>query len=102
MYLIQLLLPLHDNERQGFPAEYFVAVRKELAAQFGGVTAFVRSPAVGLWRDPDEAVAHDEVVLFEVMSSELNQDWWRSYRISLEQQFRQDEVLVWASNVTKL
>ena len=45
MYLIQLLLPLYDNEKQPFSRSYFEAVRNELTNQFGGVTAFVRSPA---------------------------------------------------------
>lgn len=51
MYLIQLLVPLFDNNKQKFPVEYFNAIRDELAERFGGVTAFFRSPAVGLWKE---------------------------------------------------
>jgi len=51
MHLIQLLIPLHDNHKQAFPTAYFNKVREDLTKHFGGVTAFVRSPAVGLWKD---------------------------------------------------
>lgn len=101
MHLIQLLLPLHDNEGRDFPAEYFDRVRKHLADRFGGVTAFVRSPAVGLWKEAN-GVSRDEVVMFEVMSAELDTNWWGGYRTELQEKFRQDEVLIWASAVTKL
>ena len=101
MYLIQLLLPLHNNEKQAFPAEHFDKVREELADRFGGVTAFVRTPAVGLWKS-DEDVRRDDVVMFEVMSAELDKEWWLNYRLRLQRKFRQEKVLVWASSVTEL
>jgi hypothetical protein len=44
----------------------------------------------------------DEVVLFEVMASELDEDWWREYRLGLQRKFRQEEMLIWATSVTKL
>jgi hypothetical protein len=51
MHLIQLLLPLHDNDGPAFPSNHFKQVRSDLTDRFGGVTAFIRSPAVGLWQD---------------------------------------------------
>lgn len=47
MRLVQILLPLYDNQHQRFPKAFFDHVREGLTKQFGGVTAFVRSPAVG-------------------------------------------------------
>lgn len=101
MYLIQLLLPRHDNNKQEFPVAYFLKVREELTDRFGGVTAFVRSPAVGLWKD-DNKVSHDDMVMFEVMSNQLDKEWWSNYRTQLQKEFRQEELLIWASDVTKL
>jgi hypothetical protein len=101
MHLIQLLLPLHDNDRQRFPAEYFDSVRNDLINRFGGVTAFLRSPALGLWKTDDD-VSRDEVVMFEVMSPHLDEQWWLEYRTRLEKKFQQEELLVWASQVKKL
>jgi hypothetical protein len=102
MYLIQLLLPLHDNNKKEFPNTYFNTVREDLTERFGGVTAFVRSPAVGLWKEVNDELNRDEVVMFEVMADQLDKDWWTGYRSHLQEKFRQDEVLVWASTITKL
>jgi hypothetical protein len=102
MHLIQLLLPLRDNNQQNFPAAYFDQVRHDLTQRFGGVTAFLRAPALGVWKEADDDVNRDEVVMFEVMCAELDRAWWAGYREELEQRFRQDEVLIWASEVTKL
>jgi hypothetical protein len=102
MYLIHLLLPLHDNNKQKFPSAYFDRVRAELTDRFGGVTAFLRSPAVGLWKEDNEEVSRDEVVMFEVMSAELDRSWWSDYRTELQERFQQEELLVWAESVTKL
>ena len=102
MHLIQMLLPIHDERNQKFPDSQFNTVREDLTKHFGGVTAFVRSPAVGLWKKDDEELNRDEVVMFEVMADQLDEDWWATYRKQLQEQFRQDEVLIWASVITKL
>jgi hypothetical protein len=102
MHLIQLLIPLHDNHKQAFPPDYFNQVREDLINRFGGVTAFVRSPAIGLWKGNSDDINRDEMVMFEVLSDELDKDWWARYRQELEDKFRQDEVLIWASNITRL
>jgi len=102
MHLIRLLLPRHDNHKNYFPAEYFGRVRQHLTDRFGGVTAFVRSPAVGVWKENDDEVNRDEVIMFEVLTEQLDTKWWAEYRKELEKQFSQDEVLIWASNVTRL
>ena len=102
MHLVQLLLPLQDNNGRRFSASYFNQVRKELADRFGGVTAFVRSPAVGLWKESPDEVNRDEVVMFEVLTERLDKDWWAGFRKQLQTKFRQDEVLIWASSITRL
>ena len=102
MQLVQLLLPLYDNNKRAFPRAYFDQVRRELTQQFGGVTAFVRSPAVGLWKDDDEDITRDDVIMFEVMTDDLDQSWWKRYRQKLEKTFRQEAVLVRAIETTQL
>jgi hypothetical protein len=102
MYLIQLLLPVYDNHKQPFDRAHFRAVRQELTDRFGGVTAFLRSPALGLWKDDDDKVSRDDVVMFEVMTEELDESWWADYRQTLEQKFKQEELVVRALSVVKL
>lgn len=102
MHLVELFLPLRDEGGTSFPKEMFDAVRDELTEVFGGVTAFTRTPATGLWEDDGGEVRRDEVVLFEVMAAQLDHGWWRRYRKELEQRFHQDEVLVRATAVERL
>ena len=102
MHLVQLLLPIYDNDKRAFPRAYFDQVRKELTDRFGGVTAFVRSPAVGLWKDDEEDITRDEVIMFEVMTDYLDHDWWKSYRQRLETTFRQETILIRAIQSTLL
>ncbi len=102
MYLIQLLLPQYDNDKQPFSRQHFDEVRHKLTDRFGGVTAYLRSPAVGLWKENDQDISRDDVVMFEVMSEQLDEAWWLQYRQALEKTFRQDEVVVRAITVRKL
>ena len=102
MYLVQLLLPLYDNNKQPFSHLDFDAVRSELAEHYGGVTAFLQSPAEGIWKANEEEVSHDDVVMFEVMTQKLDPAWWAEYRKSLQKRFRQEEVMVRAISVQKL
>lgn len=92
-HLIQILLPLSDNDGQAFSSTKYEGVRSELTKQFGGLTAFTRGPAEGLWAQKGET-AHDDIVVFEVMTSELDEAWWASYRRVLEARFRQDSIIV--------
>ena len=101
MHLVQLLLPLRDNSGRAFGAEHYEAVRGELTARFGGLTAYSRAPAEGVW-DGEEGRARDDVVVYEVMVDALDRDWWRGFRAALERRFAQDELVVRAHEVERL
>ena len=102
MHLVEILLPLYDNDGRAFGAVEFDRVRDELAEEFGGVTAFRRAPAEGLWKDEGGEVARDRVVVFEVMAAELDRAWWASYRADLERRFRQDKIVARATRFDEL
>ena len=70
-WLVTLLLPLYDNAGAPFGAAPFRLVRGELTEKFGGLTAFTRAPAEGVWRD-EGRTQRDEVVVLEVMAAELD------------------------------
>ena len=89
MSLVQLFLPLRDNEGRPFGDDAFGPTRRELLERFGGVTAHQRAPAQGLWKTGDGEVAGDDVVIFEVMADDLDRPWWSAYRKTLETRFRQ-------------
>ena len=101
MHLVELLLPLNDNSGKPFDLAKFDAVRQHLTERFGGLTAFTRSPAQGTTTGNGTTV-DDEIVVFEVMTNTLDASWWGSYRLHLEREFRQDEIVVRASSITLL
>ena len=61
MFLIEFFLPTSDNDGSPFPRDEFDRIRRELTERFGGVTAFTRSPATGLWTDETGQVRPDEL-----------------------------------------
>lgn len=73
MHLVQLLLPV-SSPGAGDDRRY-VTVRSELTQEFGGVTAYLRAPATGLWRDEGGG-----------------REWWGAYRERLETRFAQKEI----------
>jgi hypothetical protein len=102
VYLVQLLLPVYDNAGRPFPSSYYASVRDELAGRFGGLTAYTRAPAEGLWSDQGGQAARDDIVVYEVMVERLDRVWWQSFRTKLERQFAQQELVVRAQPVERL
>ena len=102
MYLVQILLPMFDNEGLAFEPDDYVQLRSELADHFGGVTAYMRAPARGVWKDDSGGTTRDDIVIFEVMSEELDREWWTTFRKDLERRFRQESVIVRALTSTLL
>lgn len=102
MFLVEFLLPVSDNQGAHIPKEEFDRVRQELTNRFGGVTAFMQSPATGLWEDDTGAVRGDELVSFEVMTETLDREWWRGYREQMCRRFGQQEIVMRASPFERL
>jgi hypothetical protein len=82
-----------DNGGQPFPQEDFDRVKEELASRFDGVTAYLQAPADGLWRKGAESNA-DKIIIFEVMTEEIDLLEWRYRRAALERRFRQEKVII--------
>jgi hypothetical protein len=94
-HLVQIVLPLRDNEGRAFTNDAHGVTRRELLDRFGGVTAYQRTPALGLWKAGDGEVARDEVVIFEVLvEGGIDRAWWAAYRDTLRARFRQDALLM--------
>lgn len=101
MHLIQIFLPTHDNQGVRFDKALFDGVRAELAEHFGGVTTYMRAPATGIWDDGDSQVK-DDLVIFEVMTDRLEREFWRLYRLELQELFRQDVIMMRAQRIDVL
>ena len=101
MHLVQLLLPLYDPEGVRFGRDAFDRVARELTERFGGLTAYTRAPAAGLWKE-EGATQRDDIVVYEVMVDALDARWWAGYRIELEERFRQEELVIRAHGIVRL
>ena len=101
MNLVQILLPLADNQGQRFGREAYERVRRELADRFGGITSFTRAPAEGVWKEGGHT-SRDDMVVFEVMARDLDRGWWEHYRADLEQRFDQEAIVVRAIRLEML
>lgn len=102
MHLVQVLVPVYDNQGERFAPAEFERVRHELTDRFGGVTAYTRAPAQGAWEDEEGRVRHDDVIVVEAMVEELDRAWWSAYRKQLARRFRQESFVVRATPLEML
>jgi len=101
MHLVQLLLPLYSNSGVQFEPTLYTEVRNELVNQFGGITAYTRAPVHGLWQE-SEQIVRDDLIIYEIMVETLEEEWWREYRITLENRFQQQSLVVRAHQIILL
>jgi hypothetical protein len=102
MHLVQLLLPLYDASGKRFGQPLYAAVARELTDRFGGMTAYSRAPATGLWEQKPGKTMHDDIVVCEVMVDAVDSAWWAEYRKELEERFQQKELVVRAHEIRRL
>jgi hypothetical protein len=101
-YLVQILLPVYDTAGAAAAPELFAQTREELTEQCGGLTAYMRAPARGLWKTDEGEIARDDIVIFEVMVDELDRDWWSAYRQRLEARFKQEALVIRSTKIRRL
>ena len=94
MHLVQILVPLRDNDGNPFPRAWLDALRGELTERFGGVTAHLRAPAAGAWKDDEGGLSRDDVVIVEVVVEDLERQWWAAFGKRLAVQYRQEEMMI--------
>ena len=101
MYLIQILLPLYDNNKQAFEKSLLDKVRDDLKDVFGGVTLYRNSPAEGAWNDVT-GTDYDELITAEVITDSLDKAWWQQFKHEMEQTFKQKKLMIRCIKFEKL
>lgn len=97
--LVQLLLPIKTPDATS--RRSFETVLAELTEEFGGATAYLQSPASGLWQNQGE-VDRDRIVMLEVMADNFDREWWTSYRRALERYFGEEEIVIRAISAERV
>ena len=93
MHVVQILLPLSDNAGNTFADATLEAIHKELTDKFGGLTAFTRAPAEGVWNHEGHH-EKDNIVVVEVMTNVLDREWWSEFRERVERELDQERLVV--------
>lgn len=101
MVLIQVLLPTNGAAAADGRTP-LAQTRAELADRFRGLTAYVRSPAKGLWTAPDGHTEQDDVIMVEVVTDSFDRNWWGEYAALLAARFGQESIHVRALPVDML
>jgi hypothetical protein len=84
-----------------FEQKLYTEVRNELVDRFGGITAYTRAPVHGLWQE-SEQIVRDDLIIYEIMVEKLEEEWWRGYRVILENRFQQQSLVVRAHQILLL
>lgn len=101
MHIVQILLPLADNQGRRFSESLLREMREELVSRFGGLTAYGRAPAMGVWAH-EGGRQQDDIIVIEVMVEQLDESWWRAFRTRLEGLLKQEELVVRAFEIKTL
>lgn len=96
--LVQILLPLADNGGNPFPEDMLRSIQFELSEKFGGLTAYTRAPARGVWNRGDDQ-ADDDIIVVEVMIEQIDVAWWKAFKARLERELRQAEIVIRTQNI---
>ena len=100
-WLVQILLPLAYNDGTPISDDVLGEIRQQLVERFGGLTAFTRSPAKGVWKT-ETGAKHDDVVVLDLMARALERDWWRAWRKRIEALLEQEEIVVRATRIERV
>ena len=102
MFKLEIFLPVYDLKGIQFEYQAYDDVQNTLIHRYGGVTAFMRTPASGFWKNTLGQIEKDDVAIFEVMTEEIDRVWWQGFRKQLEHQFAQQEILIQATQIERL
>lgn len=98
-HLVQILLPLSTGGGKAVERHIFDDLLDELTERFGGVTSFKQSPGEGHW-DSGRRIEQDSVALIEVVTDELEYEYFLALKTRLEEQQFQDEIMIRALAIT--
>jgi hypothetical protein len=77
-------------------------VNSELKDKFGGFTVYSRSPAEGIWKEDGGDTISDQVLVYEVLTHNADNNYFKELRPRLEKRFEQTEILILLSQVRKV
>lgn len=98
---VEIFLPLRRGDGRPVERAELDAIKGQLADRHGGVTAYLQSPAEGLWAEGGRR-EEDRIVVIEVMTDRLDTAEWTGLKADLERRFQQEEIVVRAQAIQRL
>jgi len=98
---VEIFLPLRRGDGRPVERAELDTIKRQLADRHGGATAYLQSPAEGLWAE-DGRREEDRIVVIEVMTDRLDTAEWAGLKADLERRFQQDEIVVRAQAIQRL
>lgn len=102
MHLIELFLPLYDSQGNRFPEKIFADLKNELTEKFGGLTIHSKAPATGLWKPANDKPIKDTIVIYEIMTDNIDEDDWQRWKKQLQNDLEQDEIMIRSTQIRLL
>jgi hypothetical protein len=99
--LVQILVPRSMGDGKPVSRSWFDALLKELTDRFGGATSYLRAPGEGIW-NAGGSKERDDIAVIEVMTDELDERYWQSFRKRLETELSQDVIVIRAQEIIRL
>lgn len=96
--LIEIFLPIGKTNAD---RHYLKRIEGKLTERFGGLTVYARAPAKGAFKDGRDT-EQDDITVLEVMTDDLDTDWWARFRDLLQRDLSEKEILIRASKVHQL
>jgi inorganic pyrophosphatase len=92
--LIQLFLPLKNEDGKSFPDKYFDNVKETLTQKFKGLSIYSKSPVNGRWENSKSNIEEDILLVYEIMTDRVDLSYWEKYKQLLQKQFKQDTIVI--------
>ncbi|MFC3199459.1 hypothetical protein ACFOET_17690 [Parapedobacter deserti] len=102
MKLVQVFVPLVDNDGNRFPEEKFKDLQSALTEKFGGITVYRQMSIEGLWKETNKRTDKDMLAIFEVLADVVDTDYWEQLKARLATKFRQKDLLIRYWEVTTI
>ncbi|RZK56991.1 MAG: inorganic diphosphatase [Pedobacter sp.] len=90
---LELMIPETNAAGDKYPQGYYRDLEKELMKNFGGLTAYQRTPVAGMWQD-ESACTQQSMFVYELLLAKLDLTYWQQLKQKLEKKFAQKEILI--------
>lgn len=91
---VELFIPLINQQNNTSIHKKYNQLRIQLLSKFGGLTIYKRTPVEGLWNDENEKTVQDDIMIYEIMIQQVDLNYWKDLKRSLEKSLNQEEIII--------